>query len=221
MDRRRTLMGGALTAAAVLGLGGVQLLPATAPTAHADGLVAYGSCAEMLTHYRAELAATVTAWGVGGGGWPVAMARESAATTDSAGAAGDAVGSGPTGTNVQEQGVDEPDLVKLSDGRLVVLTGDRLRVVSAAAEPVVLGSLRVGDGRSYGGELLLDGDRALVAMPSFRDDAGRADRRRRRPPATSPPVCSGQGPRPPAWCWSTSPATSRGCSRRPSWTGST
>jgi len=176
MDRRRTLVAGALTAAAVLGLGGVQLLPSTAPAARADGLVAYRSCAEMLTHYRAELAATVTAWGVGGGGWPpVAAARESAATTaagDAGAAAGadGAVGSGPTGTNVQEQGIDEPDLVKLADGRLVVLAGDRLRVVSAAAEPVVLGSVRVGDGRSYGGELLLDGDRALVVVPSYRDD---------------------------------------------------
>ena len=171
MDRRRTLVASALAAVAVLGLGGVQLLPSTAPEARAAGLVAYGSCAEMLTHYRTELAATVTAWGVGGGGWPVAAARDSAATADSEGASGDAVGSGPTGTNLQEQGIDEPDLVKLADGRLVVLTGDRLRVLSAAPEPVVLGSVQVGDGRSYGGELLLDGDRALVVVPSYRDDA--------------------------------------------------
>ena len=176
MAPRRLVVSGALTAVAVLGLGGVQLLPSTAPSARADGLVAYGSCAEMLTHYRAELAATVTPWGVGGGGWPVAAASDASAATASAGAAresasaGDAVGSGPTGTNLQEQGVDEPDLVKLADGRLVVLTGDRLRLVSAAAEPVELGSVRVGDGRSYGGELLLDGDRALVVVPSFRDD---------------------------------------------------
>jgi hypothetical protein len=46
-------------------------------------------------------------------------ARDSAATG--------AVGSGPTGTNLQEQGVDEPDLAKLRDGRLVVLSGNRLR----------------------------------------------------------------------------------------------
>jgi hypothetical protein len=170
MDRRRTLVAGALTAAAVLGLGGVQLLPSTAPAAHAAGLVAYGSCDEMLTHYRAELAATVTAWGFGVGGWPVAAVRDSAATADSEGNSGDAVGSGPTGTNLQEQGVDEPDLAKLADGRLVILTGDRLRVLSAAPEPVVLGSVQVGDGRSYGGELLLDGDRALVVVPSYRDD---------------------------------------------------
>ena len=173
MDRRRALVPVALTAVAVLGLGGVQLLPSTAPAARADGLVAYGSCAELLAHYRAELAASVTAYGVGGGGWPVAAARESAAATaDSESVAGDALGSGPTGTNLQEQGVDEPDLVKLADGRLVVLTGDRLRVLSAAAEPVVLGSVRVGDGRSYGGELLLDGDRALVLVPSYRDVGG-------------------------------------------------
>ena len=171
MDRRRTLVAGALTATAVLGLGGVQLLPSTAPAARADGLVAYGSCAEMLTHYRAELATTVTAWGVGGGGWPVAAAaRDSAAHGRLRGRRRGRVGSGPTGTNLQEQGVDEPDLAKLADGRLVVLTGDRLRVVSAAAQPVVLGSVQVGDERSYGGELLLDGDRALVVVPSYRDE---------------------------------------------------
>ena len=188
MAPRRLVVSGALTAVAVLGLGGVQLMPSTAPAARADGLVAYGSCADMLAHYRTELAATVTAWGVGGGGWPVAVAaRESAAAAadsgaDAVGAVG-AVGAGPTGTNLQEQGVDEPDLVKLADGRLVVLTGDRLRIVRAAEEPVELGSVRVGDGRSYGGELLLDGDRALVVVPSYRDD----------PRAAGEPTVTGDG----------------------------
>ena len=180
MNGRRALVAAGTTTAAVLALGVVQLAPATAPAARADELVGYRSCDDLLDHYRSELLRTVTAYGFSGPGGLATMgdvARDSASTAagapsaTAAGAAADeAVGSGPTGTNLQEQGVDEPDIAKLSDGRLVVLTGNRLQVVTATERPEVLGSTRVGDPASWGGELLLAGDRALVVSPGWRQD---------------------------------------------------
>ena len=172
MSRRHVLLAGTVAVAAAA-LGAVQLLPGAAPAAHADGLVGYSSCTELLDHYRDELQRSATAYGVGFGGVAVDMAAgaESAVAARSASDAGsDAVGTGPTGTNLQEQGVDEPDLVKLRDGRLVVLAGHHVRVLSAEAQPRLLGSVAVSDDTSYGGELLLVGDRALAVVPGFRAD---------------------------------------------------
>ncbi len=41
-------------------------------------------------------------------------------------------------------------------------------MLSAEPQPRLLGSLRVGDGQTYGGEVLLVGDRALVLVPGYR-----------------------------------------------------
>jgi hypothetical protein len=63
-------------------------------------------------------------------------------------------------TNVQEQGVDEPDFVKSDGSHIFALTGTHLNAVDArAATPKLLGSL---DLQQYGGELLLYGKRILV-----------------------------------------------------------
>jgi len=172
MYRRIALV--AILTATVTGLGAAQLLPGRAPVAHADGLTSYGSCENLLQHYRTELATIVTSPGYRLGG-PIEAAADSSATSVAGGAersSGDAsaVGTGPTGTNLQEQGVDEPDLAKLRDGRLVVLVGNTLRVVSAEDDPRLLGSLRVSDNDAWGGELLLVGDRALVVVPGWRQD---------------------------------------------------
>jgi uncharacterized secreted protein with C-terminal beta-propeller domain len=77
-------------------------------------------------------------------------------------------GSAPdfSGTNVQELGVDEPDVVK-TDGRLVFAVTDRtLRIVDVTgAAPIVRATLPL-DGA--GQELLLRGDRLLVIeTPGF------------------------------------------------------
>ena len=63
-------------------------------------------------------------------------------------------------TNVQEQGVDEPDIVKTDGAVLFALTDGALHAVDArASEPKLLDSLGI-DG--YGHELLVHGKRALV-----------------------------------------------------------
>jgi uncharacterized secreted protein with C-terminal beta-propeller domain len=128
MHRRTALVG--VVAATVVALGAVQLAPGAAPSARAAGLTKYSGCDELLAAYRSELERSAT---TGVYGWPERMvfsatagvpAADGLAARDSA--ATGAVGSGPTGTNLQEQGVDEPDLAKLRDGRLIVLSGRRL-----------------------------------------------------------------------------------------------
>ena len=64
-------------------------------------------------------------------------------------------------TNVQEEGVDEPDLVKSNGSTLFVVRGDRLFAVDVRArKPRLAGSLQLP--RSGGYELLLDGERLLA-----------------------------------------------------------
>lgn len=157
-------------AALVAGVGAVQLLPGGAPVARAAGLTAYSDCEALLAHYRDEVRATATPYGFGYGGFEI-LADASMGVPGSATASREsgAVGTGATGTNLQEQGVDEPDLAKLRDGRLVVLANNAIRVLSAEEEPRQLGSLRLGGAPSYGGEILLVGDRVLAVVPGFRD----------------------------------------------------
>ena len=64
-------------------------------------------------------------------------------------------------TNVQEEGVDEPDLVKSNGSTLFVVRSDRLFAVDVRArKPRLAGSLQLPQTGSY--ELLLHGDRLLV-----------------------------------------------------------
>ena len=64
-------------------------------------------------------------------------------------------------TNVQEEGVDEPDVVKTDGATIFTVVGDTLYAVAATGPdgPRIAGSLKLG--RS-GGDLLLHGQRLLV-----------------------------------------------------------
>ncbi|NMO54457.1 benzoate transporter [Actinoplanes sp. TBRC 11911] len=68
-----------------------------------------------------------------------------------------------SGTNVHEQGVDEPDMVKTDGRRIVTVSGGVLRVVDAASRTET-GSLALRPELGGPGTLLLAGDRALVLM---------------------------------------------------------
>ena len=167
MSRRHVLVVAGTVAALVVGVGGTQLLPGAAPKASAKALTGYSGCDQLLAYYRSELQRTATAYGMGYGYAVDDTAAAGAPTAARSAAEPKAVGSGPTGTNLQEQGVDEPDLAKLQDGRLVVLTGNRVRILSASSQPEVLGSMRISGDQTYGGELLLDGNRAVGAGPGM------------------------------------------------------
>ncbi len=186
MARRRTLIAAGTVTALVAALGVAQLSPGVAPVARAEGLTPYDGCDDLLASYRTALSKAATPYGAGGFGGhgffseglaaSGGVARDAVAAAPAPAAAGagavGAVGKGATGTNLQEQGVDEPDIVKLADGRLVALAQSRLQVMSADADPRLLGSLPLGTAREpyVSGELLIVGDRALVVVQGYRQE---------------------------------------------------
>ena len=154
----------------MLGLG---LISVPAADAAPVRLKAFDSCKDLVSFARAG--AERTGGGVGVApqalpGFADAIVTPPPPPRDSTGAiaptaapvSGEAGGSVPdfSDTNVQELGVDEPDVVK-TNGRLVFAVTDRsLRIVDVTGgAPIVRGTLAL-DG--VGQELLLRGDRLLV-----------------------------------------------------------
>ncbi|HEX5924161.1 MAG TPA: beta-propeller domain-containing protein [Baekduia sp.] len=146
--------------------------PKKVPRAH---LAAFDSCQALVGY--AHRYAGVTGGGVGvpvralGSATTLAAPMmkttdanaESAPTAVSAPAASGTGASSPefSTTNVQEAGIDEPDVVK-TDGRHVYVAADRsLRVVDVTGDaPRLVGTLTLGGG--YAHQLLIRGTRALV-----------------------------------------------------------
>ncbi|MBW3563059.1 MAG: beta-propeller domain-containing protein, partial [Actinobacteria bacterium] len=146
-------------------------------------LRSFDGCDQLTTHVRRILASADTsqegvphlAWDMWGGGTPVAMAvgREAAAgaadgaTFDDAAAAAPAQKAGSvSATNVQEVGIDEPDIIE-TDGRLLLaVTGHELHVVDLDAdpEPRLAASMRLTEGQH---QLFLMGERALILTRSW------------------------------------------------------
>ena len=128
------------------------------------------SCERFAEAVRPVALADVGPYGFNSGGYGVASDLATTAALPAAEsaqrAAGAAAPSAPkagvdfSDTNVQEAGVDEPDVVK-TDGRLLVTTADRrLRVVDVSGAPRQVGVLDLADDAA--GNLLLVGNRALV-----------------------------------------------------------
>jgi uncharacterized secreted protein with C-terminal beta-propeller domain len=159
--------------------------PKKAPRAH---LAAFGSCQALVGYAHRNAAMTG-----GGVGVPVRAQgpvetlgapgqKTSDASSESAPTAAPAPAASGTGastpefstTNVQETGIDEPDVVK-TDGRHVYVAADRtLRVIDVTGDaPRLVGSLQLGAG--YAHQLLMRGTRALVlstvSAPIAIDDA--------------------------------------------------
>ncbi len=130
--------------------------------ANAD-LTAPGSCEALLDSYVERGVARVGPWGWGGPPY-IAYAEDSSVAGSveprSGGAVTEQTNSG-TGTNVQEVGVDEPDVVK-TDGSLLVRVRDGDLEVHdvTGAEPVEVADVDLPEGD--GAELLLADDRVVV-----------------------------------------------------------
>ncbi len=145
-------------------------------------LVAFDACDDYLSWIKQQALDRVGPWGLDGAGGFAYAAEDSvagrASAEDAAGAqvpmaspaappttmafessARDADGTATTGTNNQEAGVDEADLVK-TDGRRVVTVQDRMLVaISIDGVPALSGTLDLG---MYAQSLFLVGDRAYV-----------------------------------------------------------
>jgi len=117
-------------------------------------LAAFGSCGKLLGYAKAQAQRFVGPYGLGGAaGFPMPV-------TD-ARAAAPVQGVDFSGTNVQEEGVDEPDLVKTDGRTLFAAAQGRLNAVDVSgAKPRLLDTLKLGGGWSH--ELLLHGERLLV-----------------------------------------------------------
>ena len=153
--------------------------PPTSPPivlANADLTVAAG-CDELLDSYVDRALEEVGPYGWGGG---VVYDVMTSGAADSAAAPGSETGrssvttsrstSNESGTNVQEVGVDESDVVKVAGSLLVRLRdGELLAYDVAGDEPRLLSTTRLDDARGSsgwmgdpGGEMVLVGGRAVV-----------------------------------------------------------
>ena len=157
------------------GLGGVT--PVAYPAA--SGLTAPESCQALLDSFIERGLEEVGPYGWGGG--PIAMldtagagdaSASAEASTPLSQARSQRATSSDTGTNVQEEGVDEPDVVKVAGPLLVRMEDEVLRTYDVAgAAPTEIGELDLSelvDG-SYAREpgtspieLLLVGDRVVA-----------------------------------------------------------
>lgn len=136
------------------------------PAAAADTLPAFEDCEQLRQWYVDAALPHVGPWGFGG---QSAMFAEGADgvrldSVTSSGQTRDAVGSSDTGTNVQEAGVDEPDIAKTNGEILVRVIGQRSLEITdvSGAAPRLLSRIRLPGRYQDVRELLLVGETVLV-----------------------------------------------------------
>ena len=148
----------AVSLALLAATGGGSAAPNTAATNGKGGrLQAFNSCGNLLAYVKPHALPLVGPWGLGGlssRGDAVIAAPEAARAAGTAGV-------DYSTTNVQEEGVDEPDLVKSNGSTLFVVRSDTLFAVDVRGRrPKLAGSLQLPQSGTY--ELLLHGNRLLV-----------------------------------------------------------
>jgi uncharacterized secreted protein with C-terminal beta-propeller domain len=150
-----------LPLAAAVTLAGASFAAQSASSASGQRLHRFTGCAPFLKYVRAHGRSIVGPYGLGGL-YPIALdaAAERAAVP--------VAGVDYSTTNVQEAGVDEPDIVKTDGERIVALAQGKLQVVTLAGDrPRLTASLSVGSASGdYPIALLLYGDRAVVISQS-------------------------------------------------------
>ncbi len=130
----------------------------------------YNGCDELLAYYRTELARTTSAYDSfpPPPGRPDRRESTAMAAAEGSAAVPDPLGSGPTGTNVQERGVDEPDSAKLVGDLLFTFSGASLQIVRTGTTPDLLASFPLG-APAYGAELLVQ----LLPVSTYDEGTGR------------------------------------------------
>lgn len=138
----------------------------------AGSLTSFETCVGFLHYVQEQALELVTPYGLGGGGGWVHGGLEVEEEADDTGAPSPGDGDGSTaagedfsGTNVQEAGVDEPDLLKTDGRTMYVVNRGRLEVLDVTGDqPRSLTSLALDVG--WDAQLLLHGDRLLVTSTS-------------------------------------------------------
>jgi uncharacterized secreted protein with C-terminal beta-propeller domain len=190
---RRTSGNGAPLLRAVLAtcLAAVLAVPAAAPAAPRraakSALPAFGSCASLVSYAHRNARRTGGRTGVptrAGAVMPQVLVAPEAVATDNAGTGGPLAPSAPpsaagakdaapsfSSTNVQEAGIDEPDIVKTDGKRVFAIADGTLYALDAAGTaPKLVGSLALAG--SGGQQILLRGDRLLVMTTSYSGGPG-------------------------------------------------
>ena len=132
-----------------------------APSAAGHRLRAFDGCPSFLSYARQHALPLVGPYGIGGGVLGIGVAVPPNAARDAI--AGAKAGTEPefSGTNVQEEGVDEPDLVKTNGRTLFVSSGNGVSAFDVrSSRPRLLGSVSLDNPSTR--ELLLRGDRLIV-----------------------------------------------------------
>jgi len=137
------------------------------------GLRAFNACDDFLSYVKDHAADLVGPYGFDNGYWggPVIMrdmamaettaAADSGVAPTASGAAAPQAGVDYSGTNLQELGVDEPDIVKTDGKRIVAISNNTLFVVDATgAEPRLAGRTTIDVG--WANDMFLYGDKVLV-----------------------------------------------------------
>ena len=158
-------------------------------------LTAFGTCGQLLGYAKGQAKRFVGPYGFGGGVRTDVM--PTATPPETARAAAPKQGVDFSGTNVQEEGVDEPDIVKTDGNTLFAVANGKLNAVDVGGpKPRLLDSLALEPSSSH--ELLLHGDRLLVLsrggywiepLPGDgREDRCRTSRRSRCSPRWTSPI---------------------------------
>ena len=174
MNGRKLLAGAAALAIAGLCVSSAVKDETLAPQPIVDygpvRLVAFDSCDNAVSELRRAMSPYVGAYGLGSGGFMTAqgdVATDTTAGSPQRGMAEQKTATPPaqqqdhSTTNVHEQGVDEPDLVKTDGKRVVSITDGKLRVIDVASRSIT-GTLDLGQRQAS--QLLVSGDRALVVV---------------------------------------------------------
>ena len=149
----------------------------------ASALIPFTACDDMLTYLQTEAAARVGAYGLNGGGHygPAIMDSDMlrdgefneettsavipdtapAFATSEAGSDGLQEGTDYSGTNVQELGIDEPDLIKTDGTRILVVSGNELHYIDVSGSEAALTDSITLNGH-WSNNILFAGDRAFV-----------------------------------------------------------
>ncbi|MCP4964305.1 MAG: hypothetical protein GY926_03630 [bacterium] len=134
------------------------------------GLQTFDACEDFLDYVKGHAIDMVGPWGFEYGYFgpafrDVAFATDEAVALEAPESAGASnspqQGVDFSGTNIQELGVDEPDIIKTDGERIVVTSGNVLYIIDVTGdEPVLAGRTTIETG--WASDLFLAGDRVLV-----------------------------------------------------------
>jgi len=172
MTRSALIRIASLTSVAAVAVTGCSV-PVDTARVLTGALLPFDACEDVLSYLKTEALARVGPYGLDQGGRGIGFAgRDVAESATGAEAGAVAPGAAPTideahsTTNVQEAGVDEPDLVKTDGNHIYSVVDGTFRVIDVAANTEV-GTLDLTTDAASSelpraSELLLEDDRALV-----------------------------------------------------------